>query len=74
MASLGAVSEQAPDEPTEKTAEPAPADAQPAGATGVPDEPVLPDRGADDTDHGWGEPPEDDDPDDRLRREVPPHW
>jgi hypothetical protein len=40
----------------------------------VPDEPVLPDRGTDDTDRGWGEPPDDDDPDERLRREVPPHW
>ena len=74
LASLGAVSEQAPDEPTEETAAPAPDEQRPAGAAGVADEPILPDRGADDTDNGWGEPPEDDDPDDRLRREVPPHW
>jgi len=39
-----------------------------------PEPPVLPSRGADDTDQGWGERPEDDDPDERLRREVPPHW
>ena len=38
------------------------------------DDEVLPDQTSDDTDRGWGEPPEDDDPDDRLRREVPPHW
>lgn len=74
LASLGGVSEQAPDEATEETAAPSPADARPAGVPGVPDEPVLPDRGADDTDRGWGEPSEDDDPDERLRRDVPPHW
>lgn len=28
---------------------------------------------SDDTDLGWGEPPEPDDAE-RLRREVPPHW
>jgi hypothetical protein len=73
LASLGAVSEQSPGESTESTEEtaaPAPASRP---APGVADEPVLPDRGSDDTDHGWGEPP-DDDPDERLRREVPPHW
>ena len=74
LASLVAVSEQATDQPTEETAAPAPDEQRPAGAAGVADEPILPDRGADDTDNGWGEPPEDDDPDDRLRREVPPHW
>jgi hypothetical protein len=68
------VSEHPTDEPGEETTAPAPAEPRPPGAPGVPDEPVLPDRGADDTDQGWGEPPEDDDPDDRLRREVPPHW
>jgi hypothetical protein len=69
------VSKQASDEPAEETTAPTAAEPRPASAPGVPeDEPVLPDRGADDTDQGWGEPPEDDDPDDRLRREVPPHW
>lgn len=53
-------------------------DAGPAGATGrrrhvVPDDaPVIPDRSADDSDLGWGDGP--DSNDDRLRRDVPPHW
>ena len=68
------MSEQATDQPGEETTPAAATDPRPAAAPGVPDEPVLPDRGVDDTDQGWGEPPEDDDPDDRLRREVPPHW
>jgi hypothetical protein len=36
-----------------------------------PDEPLLPDLTADETDLGWGEDSEDDD--DRLLRELPPH-
>ncbi|NLE70843.1 MAG: hypothetical protein GX609_01935 [Actinomycetales bacterium] len=35
-------------------------------------EPVLP-RSPDESDVGWGERPDSDD-DERLRREVPPHW
>jgi hypothetical protein len=34
--------------------------------------PVLPQRGSDETDAGWGERPEPDD-DERLREERPPH-
>ena len=37
----------------------------------TPSEPVLP-RSPDESDSGWGEPDSDDD--ERLRREVPPHW
>lgn len=48
------------------------------GAPGSPDpgggpaEPLLPGRSADDEDTGWGEGPEGND--DRLLRDVPPHW
>jgi hypothetical protein len=35
--------------------------------------PVLPDRSSDETDVGWGDPPEPDDRD-RLQRDRPPHW
>lgn len=48
------------------------------------DEPVIPDRSADDEDVGWGDEdrfeatgghvPGDSAGDDRLRRERPPHW
>jgi hypothetical protein len=38
-----------------------------------PDDPVLPERSRDDSDIGWGEPPEPDD-DERLRQDRPPHW
>jgi hypothetical protein len=40
------------------------------------DEPVLPARTEDETGIGWGEAPEDPEPDDdeRLRRDRPPHW
>jgi hypothetical protein len=34
---------------------------------------VLPAKSRDETDVGWGEPPEPDD-EERLRRERPPHW
>jgi len=39
------------------------------------DAPMLPHRSADDTDVGWGEPPEADDPEDvgRFIQERPPH-
>jgi hypothetical protein len=38
-------------------------------------DPVLPDRSADDRDIGWGPAGAgDDDNDDRLERERPPHW
>jgi hypothetical protein len=36
------------------------------------DAPVIPERSADDSDLGWGDGP--DSNDDRLRRDVPPHW
>ena len=36
-------------------------------------EPPLPDRGDNDTDESWGEPPEDDD-EERLESERPPHY
>jgi len=35
--------------------------------------PVLPAKSRDETDIGWGEPPEPDD-EERLRRERPPYW
>ena len=38
------------------------------------DEEVLPDQTSDDTDRGWGEHPDDEDDDERLIREKPPHW
>lgn len=34
---------------------------------------MLPAKSRDETDVGWGEPPEPDD-EERLRRERPPHW
>lgn len=37
------------------------------------DDEVLPQQSTDDTDRGWGEHPEEDD-DERLTREKPPHW
>ena len=37
------------------------------------DKPVLPAKSRDETDIGWGDPPEPDD-EERLRRERPPHW
>lgn len=43
------------------------------GGTGTPgDEPRAP-RAVEDTDAAWGERPDDGD-DERLLREVPPHW
>ncbi|MCL2453895.1 MAG: hypothetical protein FWD18_01125 [Micrococcales bacterium] len=36
------------------------------------DHPATASRAADDTDHGWGEPP--DRSDEHLLRERPPHW
>jgi hypothetical protein len=40
------------------------------------DDAVLPDQTTDDTDRGWGEQADhaDDDDDERLLREKPPHW
>jgi hypothetical protein len=47
---------------------------QPAAAGPAADEkPVLPAKSRDETDVGWGEPPDPDD-EERLRRERPPHW
>jgi hypothetical protein len=39
------------------------------------DDELLPEQTTDDTDRGWGEPPDDaEDDDERLIREKPPHW
>ncbi len=38
----------------------------------VDDHPLVPDRSADDSDTGWGDGY--DSNDDRLLRDVPPHW
>ncbi|MGV8978080.1 MAG: hypothetical protein ACOH17_08540 [Cellulomonas sp.] len=38
----------------------------------VDDSPLIPDRSADDSDTGWHEGP--DSNDERLLRDVPPHW
>jgi hypothetical protein len=38
------------------------------------DDATLPEQTTDDTDLGWGEPPEEADDDERLLREKPPHW
>ena len=41
----------------------------------TPNDEVLPEQTADDTDLGWGEQPDDEAAEDeRLRREKPPHW
>jgi hypothetical protein len=37
-------------------------------------EPVPPDQSEDDTDRGWGERPDEDDDDERIAREKPPHY
>lgn len=37
------------------------------------EKPVLPERGGDETDLGWGDRTEPDD-EDRLNRDRPPHW
>ena len=37
------------------------------------DEELLPEQSVDDTDRGWGEPPDEDD-DERIAREKPPHY
>jgi hypothetical protein len=42
-------------------------------ATRQDDAPLIPDRSADDTDTGWGD-RDSDSNDDRLLRDVPPHW
>jgi hypothetical protein len=47
--------------PTERTVPPV-----------VDDAPLIPDRSADDTDAGWHE--GSDSNDERLLRDVPPHW
>lgn len=51
-------------------------DAGPPDGTGPVPPPggaALPDRAAEDSDRAWGEHGEDSN-DDRLRRDVPPHW
>lgn len=45
------------------------------GCVPTPSDEPLPEQNTDDTDLGWGEPPDDEaDEDERLRREKPPHW
>ena len=39
-----------------------------------PDDELLPEQSTDDTDSGWGERPHESDDDERLTREVPPHY
>jgi hypothetical protein len=50
---------------------------QPAGTDRprppVDDAPLIPDRSADDSDTGWGDERSESN-DDRLLRDVPPHW
>jgi hypothetical protein len=43
------------------------------GSAARDDGPALPLRSADETDTGWGDPPELDD-EERLRADRPPHW
>jgi hypothetical protein len=43
------------------------------GSPARDDSPALPLRSADETDTGWGDPPEPDD-EERLRADRPPHW
>jgi hypothetical protein len=51
--------------------DPPPADRRPARPD---DDPVLPEQSRDDTDLGWGERASQDDDDERLLRDRPPHW
>ncbi|HEY0186907.1 MAG TPA: hypothetical protein VGC67_05420 [Cellulomonas sp.] len=52
-----------------------PTDGRPTGRTDRPvdDTPLIPDRSADDSDTGWGEQGTGSN-DERLLRDVPPHW
>lgn len=64
--------------PDAQSTDPQPADPRPTGQAtaprrAVPDVPLIPTRSADDSDTGWGE-RADDANDDRLLRDVPPHW
>lgn len=52
--------------------EPRPGTTPPTRRT-VDDAPVIPGRSADDSDTGWGDERSDSN-DDRLLRDVPPHW
>ncbi len=54
------------------TSSDAPPAAQVRRRRATDDAPVIPERSADDSDLGWGDGP--DSNDDRLRRDVPPHW
>ncbi|HEY1641382.1 MAG TPA: hypothetical protein VGG35_11890 [Streptosporangiaceae bacterium] len=44
-----------------------------AGSPARDDQPALPLRSTDESDTGWGDPPEPDD-EERLRADRPPHW
>lgn len=62
-----------PQDPAVDAAGLAPATAEPgAAAQVVDDRPVLPARSTDEEDLGWGDP--DHRNDERLLRDVPPHW
>ena len=66
-----------PDVVRDREGAPDPASSRPlssvtARATTTPDVPLIPTRSADDSDTGWGERVESND--DRLLRDVPPHW
>lgn len=65
---MGPVSTPSP-APQPRDAAPAPAPA----ARPVDDTPLIPGRSADDSDAGWGDDRSDSN-DDRLLRDVPPHW
>ena len=65
-----AVVPQPPKQPPEQAP---PADPPAAAGPGPDPRPVLPQRGRDETDAGWGDRPDPDD-DERLRQERPPHY
>jgi hypothetical protein len=61
-----------PEQPEQEERTP-PADPADAARPAPDPRPVLPQRGSDETDAGWGERPEPDD-DERLRQDRPPHY
>ncbi|GEA89746.1 hypothetical protein CCE01nite_36950 [Cellulomonas cellasea] len=73
----GVVNAEQPRDVPRDDAPPSPArpvgDAPRAPVRPVRDAPLIPTRSADDSDAGWGE-RADDGNDDRLLRDVPPHW
>jgi hypothetical protein len=74
MAPVPQQPKQQPEQEPEQEPEQSPAAGPPDAARPAADPgPVLPQRGSDETDAGWGERPEPDD-DERLRQERPPHY